>query len=105
VRESVLDGDALAELWRDLSIPRMSKRPGSRTFRGAWAQRRRLALGSLRWGSLRPSMKAVFLAIFASLRAAFRSRAALQLEVLALRLQLAVYERRHARDRTKVADP
>jgi len=36
-------------------------------------------------------MKEVFLAVFASLRAGLRSRAALQLEVLALRHQLAVY--------------
>jgi putative transposase len=49
-------------------------------------------------------MQAVLLGVFASLRAALRSRAALQLEVFALRHQLAVYQRRHARARTKVAD-
>jgi len=37
-------------------------------------------------------MKAVLLALLASLRAGFRSRTALQLEVLALRHQLAVYQ-------------
>ena len=49
-------------------------------------------------------MKAVLLALLASLRAGFRSRTALQLEVLALRHQLAVYQRRPTRLRTKVAD-
>jgi len=49
-------------------------------------------------------MKAVLLALVASLRAGFRARAALQLEVLALRHQLAVYQRRHARAHTKVVD-
>ncbi len=49
-------------------------------------------------------MKAVLLALVASLRAAFRSRAALQFEVLALRHQLAVYQRRPVRARIKVAD-
>ncbi len=39
-------------------------------------------------------MKAVLVALLASLRAAVRTRAALQLEVLALRHQLAVYPRR-----------
>jgi putative transposase len=48
-------------------------------------------------------MKAVLLALLASLRAGFRSRIALQLEVLALRHQLAVY-RCPTRPRTKVAD-
>ena len=38
-------------------------------------------------------MKAVLLALLASLRSAFRTRMALQLEVLALRHQLAVYQR------------
>jgi putative transposase len=49
-------------------------------------------------------MKAVLLALVASLRATFRSRASLQLEVLALRHQLAVYQRRPARARVMVAD-
>src|SRR5262245_44030989 len=49
-------------------------------------------------------MKAVLLALAAYLRASFRSRAALQLEVLALRHQLAVYQRHSARARIKVAD-
>ena len=49
-------------------------------------------------------MKAVLLALVASLRAGFRARAALQLEVLALRQQLAVYQRRHARAHTKIVD-
>jgi transposase InsO family protein len=45
-------------------------------------------------------MKAVLLALVASLRAGFRSRAALQLEILALRHQLAVYQRldNHVKD-------
>jgi putative transposase len=47
---------------------------------------------------------AVLLALLASLRAGFRSRTALQLEVLALRHQVAVYQRSPARLRTKVAD-
>jgi putative transposase len=49
-------------------------------------------------------MKAVLLALVASLRAGFRTRAALQLEVLALRHQLAVLQRCHGRARIKVAD-
>lgn len=49
-------------------------------------------------------MKAVLLALLASLRAGFRSRTTLQLEVLALRHQLAVYQRCPTRPRTKVAD-
>ena len=49
-------------------------------------------------------MQATVLALLASLRAGFRSRAALQLEVLALRHQLAVYRRSPARLRTRVAD-
>ena len=49
-------------------------------------------------------MKAVLVALFASLRAGFLERAALHLEVLAVRHQLAVYQRRHQRVRTKVAD-
>ena len=49
-------------------------------------------------------MVAVLLALLASLRGAFRSRAALHLEVLGLRHQLAVYQRRGARARTKVPD-
>ncbi len=49
-------------------------------------------------------MKEVLLAVFASVRASLRSRAALQLEVLALRHQLAIYQRRDARAHTKVAD-
>lgn len=43
-------------------------------------------------------------ALVASLRACFRSRASLHLEMLALRHQLAVYQRRPARARVKVAD-
>jgi putative transposase len=54
--------------------------------------------------SLWLSMKAVFVALLASIRAGFRTRAALQLEVLALRHQLAVYRRRHSRVRPQVAD-
>ena len=49
-------------------------------------------------------MKAVLLALVASLRAGFRSRAALQLEILALRHQLAVYQRQHARAHIEVPD-
>ena len=49
-------------------------------------------------------MKAVLVALLASLRAGFRSRTALQLEILALRHQLAVYQRCSTRPRTKVAD-
>jgi putative transposase len=49
-------------------------------------------------------MQAIVLAFVASLRAGFRSRAALQLEVLAMRHQLAVYQRCSTRPRTKVAD-
>jgi transposase InsO family protein len=49
-------------------------------------------------------MKAVLVALSASVRAGFRTRAALHLEVLALRHQLAVYQRRHQRVRTKIAD-
>src|SRR5260370_39648933 len=49
-------------------------------------------------------MKAVLIALIASLRAGFRSRGAMHLEVLALRHQLAVYQRRHQRVRTKVVD-
>ncbi|HTP51355.1 MAG TPA: hypothetical protein VMK42_11695 [Anaeromyxobacteraceae bacterium] len=44
------------------------------------------------------------LALAASLRAGFRSRTTLQLEVLALRHQLAVYQRRGHVSRIKVAD-
>ena len=62
------------------------------------------ALEPLRSGSLRPSMKAVFHALVASLHAGIRARAALQLEILALRHQLAVYQRRHELARTKIAD-
>jgi putative transposase len=49
-------------------------------------------------------MKAVLLALRGSLCAGFRSRFALQLEVLALRHQLAVYQWCPTRPRTKVAD-
>ncbi len=49
-------------------------------------------------------MQEVLLAVLASLRAGLRSRVALQLEVLALRHQLAVYQRCPARARIKVAD-
>ena len=49
-------------------------------------------------------MKAVLLALVAALRAGFRSRASLQLEVLALRHQLAVYQRRQLRARTHTGD-
>jgi putative transposase len=49
-------------------------------------------------------MKAVLFALVTSLRACFRSRVSLQLEILALRHQLAVYQRRPARARVKVAD-
>ncbi len=50
-------------------------------------------------------MKAVLIALLlASLRAGFRSRAALQLEVLALRHQLAVFQRHSARPHIRVAD-
>ncbi|HTP28052.1 MAG TPA: hypothetical protein VMK12_20665, partial [Anaeromyxobacteraceae bacterium] len=49
-------------------------------------------------------MNAVLIALVASLRASFRSRAALQLEVLALRHQLAVYQRRQARAHIEVPD-
>ncbi len=46
----------------------------------------------------------VLLAAFVTLRASLRSRVTLQLEVLALRHQLAVYRRCSMRARTKVAD-
>jgi putative transposase len=49
-------------------------------------------------------MMAVLVALLASLRATFRARVALQLEVLALRHQLAVYHRRRPRAHTKVPD-
>ena len=49
-------------------------------------------------------MKAVLIALIACLRAGFRSRAGMHLEVLALRHQLAVYQRRHERVGTKVVD-
>jgi len=49
-------------------------------------------------------MKAVLVALFASLRASLRRRVALQLEILALRHQLAVYQRHHPRTRIQVAD-
>jgi putative transposase len=49
-------------------------------------------------------MKAVLIAVVASLRAGLRTRVALQLEVLALRHQLAVYQRRRTRAHTKAAD-
>ena len=49
-------------------------------------------------------MRAVLVALAATLRASFRSRAALQIEVLALRHQLAVYQRRGDRACIKVAD-
>jgi putative transposase len=47
---------------------------------------------------------AILLALLASFRAGFRSRIALQLEVLALRHQLAVYRRRPTRPRTRMVD-
>jgi len=50
------------------------------------------------------SPMAVLVALLASLRAAFRTRAGLQLEVLALRHQLAVYQRCRSRAQTKAAD-
>ncbi len=49
-------------------------------------------------------MRAVLVALATSIRASFRSRAALQLEVLALRHQLAVYKHRGGRARIQVAD-
>src|SRR5512133_1631524 len=49
-------------------------------------------------------MKEVLLAVLAAVRAGLRSRAGLQLEILALRHQLAVYQRRDVRAHTKVAD-
>ena len=49
-------------------------------------------------------MMAILLALFASLGAGFRSRLAFQLEVLALRHQLAVYQRCPTRPRTRIAD-
>jgi len=49
-------------------------------------------------------MRAVLIAVATSIGASFRCRAALQLEVLALRHQLAVYQRRGGRARIKVAD-
>jgi hypothetical protein len=49
-------------------------------------------------------VKELLIAVFATLRAGLRSRVALQLEVLALRHQLAVYQRSSARVRTRVAD-
>ena len=49
-------------------------------------------------------MKAVLVALLASFRAGFRSRVTRQLEVLALRHQLAVFQRGRPRARTQVAD-
>ena len=49
-------------------------------------------------------MKAVLLALVTSICASLRGRVALHLEILALRHQLAVYQRRRLRVRTKVAD-
>ena len=49
-------------------------------------------------------MKAVLVALLASFRAGLRTRVALQLEVLALRHQLAVYQRHRPRARTQLAD-
>ena len=49
-------------------------------------------------------MIAALIALLASLRAGFRSRVALHLEILALRHQLAVYQRGRSRVRTKVTD-
>ena len=49
-------------------------------------------------------MKAVLLALVASLHATFRGRVALHIEILALRHQLAVYHRHHPRTRTQLAD-
>jgi len=49
-------------------------------------------------------MRAILIALATSIGANFRCRAALQLEVLALRHQLAVYQRRSGRARIKVAD-
>ena len=49
-------------------------------------------------------MIAVLLGLLASLRFVLRKRAALQLEILALRHQLAVYQRRRPRVHTKITD-
>ena len=49
-------------------------------------------------------MRAVLLALVASIRTSFRGRVALHIEILALRHQLAVYQRRNPRTRTKLAD-
>ncbi len=49
-------------------------------------------------------MRAVLVALAAALGASFRTRAALQIEVLALRHQLSVYHRRGGRAHIKVAD-
>ena len=49
-------------------------------------------------------MTAVLVALLSSLRAGVRSRVALQLEVLALRHQLAAYQRGQRRARTRLAD-
>jgi hypothetical protein len=49
-------------------------------------------------------MKAVLVALLASARCSFQSRVEMQLEVLALRHQLSVYQRRGQRTRTHLAD-
>jgi hypothetical protein len=49
-------------------------------------------------------MTAVLVALLASIRAGFRTRLGLHLEVLALRHQLAVYQRGRRRAQTRVAD-
>ena len=70
----------------------------------AWRRVHEVPVWRHQWGSFFAPMKAVLLALLASLRASVRSRASLQLEVLALRHQLAVFQRRPARARVEVAD-
>ncbi len=62
------------------------------------------AVGAPKVGTLPPSMNAVLLALVTSIGSSFRGRVGLQLEILALRHQLAVYHRRRPRTRTRLAD-
>jgi len=85
-----------------VSVPVMPNQPLSAGFRGHPS--RELVVGPAEVVLPALLMKAVLVALLGSLRAGFRSRAALQLEVLALRHQLAVYQRCPTRPRSKVAD-
>ena len=49
-------------------------------------------------------MKAVALALIGTLSSLFRSRMSMQMEILALRHQLGIYQRTHKRPRIRLAD-